>query len=77
MSNPWLKSNPFMSMWLSGFNQMTGHVTSQAKRQITAAVTKATKDNLKTMSDTVFPASSKAKPKTKAKPRMRKPAVKK
>jgi hypothetical protein len=37
MANPWLKKNPFMSMWLSGFNaaagSMRGHAVSQAKRQ--------------------------------------------
>ena len=22
MSNPWMKSNPFLSLWLSGFNAM-------------------------------------------------------
>lgn len=47
MSNPWLKKNPFMSMWLSSFNQVAGtmrsQATAQAKRQITTAVNKATK----------------------------------
>lgn len=45
MRNPWLKKNPFMSMWLSGANRMAatlrGQATAQAKRQIRAAVTKA------------------------------------
>ena len=30
MSNPWLKKNPFMSMWLSGANQVVGSVHGQA-----------------------------------------------
>jgi hypothetical protein len=30
MTNPWLKSNPFMSMWLSGANTMLGTARSQA-----------------------------------------------
>ena len=34
MSNPWLKKNPFMSMWLSGANKMIG----SARGQATAAV---------------------------------------
>jgi hypothetical protein len=41
MSNPWLKKNPFMSMWLSGANSVAGsvrgHATSQAKRNATTA----------------------------------------
>lgn len=45
MSNPWLKKNPFMSMWLSWANQMAGTMRGQA----TAAVTKATNDNIKAM----------------------------
>jgi hypothetical protein len=48
MSNPWLKKNPFMSMWLSGANSVAntarGNMTRQAKRQTTAAVNKATGD---------------------------------
>ena len=48
MANPWLKKNPFMSMWLSGFNaaagSMRGHAVSQAKRQTASAVTTASKD---------------------------------
>ncbi len=46
MSNPWLKKNPFMSMWLSGANSvagsMRGKVTAEAKRQTRTAMTKAT-----------------------------------
>ena len=67
MPNPWLKKNPFMSMWLSGANRMAGtmrgQATAQAKRQISAAVTKATNDNLKALLDGAVPASPKAKPK--------------
>lgn len=48
MANPWLKKNPFMSMWLSGFNaaagSMRGHAVSQAKRQTASAMKTATKD---------------------------------
>ena len=48
MSNPWLKKNPFMSMWLSGANSVAnsarGRIASEAKRQSTTAITKATND---------------------------------
>ena len=67
MPNPWLKKNPFMSMWLSEANRiagtMRGQATAQAKRQISAAVTKATNDNLKALLGETAPASSKGKPK--------------
>ena len=65
MSNPWLKKNPFMSMWLSEANRMAasmrGQATAQAKRQINAAVTQAAKDGVKQLFET--PALPKAKPK--------------
>jgi len=48
MANPWLKKNPFMSMWLSGANSLANtarvRIAAEAKRQSTAAVTKATSD---------------------------------
>lgn len=48
MSNPWLKKNPFMSMWLSGANSVAngarGRFAVEAKRQSTAAITRATSD---------------------------------
>ncbi|WP_428826518.1 hypothetical protein ACLIKD_20725 [Azonexus sp. IMCC34842] len=67
MANPWLKKNPFMSMWLSTANRVAGtlrgQATAQAKRQINTAVTKATNDNLKALLGETPPASPKAKPK--------------
>ena len=48
MANPWFKKNPFMSMWLSGANAVANtarvRIAAEAKRQSTAAVTKATSD---------------------------------
>jgi hypothetical protein len=48
MSNPWLKKNPFMSMWLSGANSVAnrarGRIAAEAKRQSTTAVNKATRE---------------------------------
>ncbi|HXD07175.1 MAG TPA: hypothetical protein VN680_14055 [Burkholderiaceae bacterium] len=47
MANPWLKKNPFMSVWLTGANaaagSLRGHATAAAKRQATSAMTQATK----------------------------------
>jgi len=48
MSNPWLKKNPFMSMWLSGANSVANsaraRIAAEAKRQTTTAVNKAAGD---------------------------------
>lgn len=48
MSNPWLKKNPFMSMWLSAANSVANsaraRIAAEAKRQSTTAVNKATSD---------------------------------
>jgi len=59
MRNPWLKKNPYMSMWLSAANQMAGAMygqgAAQAKRQFNSAVTKATNENIKLMSEAMTP----------------------
>lgn len=42
MANPWLKKNPFMSMWLSTANRVAGtlrgQTTAQARRQVNAVI---------------------------------------
>lgn len=46
MSNPWIKKNPFMSMWMSGANAMLGfargHGHVAARRQASAMTAAAT-----------------------------------
>ena len=58
MANPWLKKNPFMSMWLSTANRVAGSLrakaTAQARRQVKAAIT-----------ETIAPPAPKAKPSRK------------
>ena len=44
MSNPWLKKNPFMSMWMSGANSIAGSMRGHAKRQAATAATHATNE---------------------------------
>jgi hypothetical protein len=48
MSNPWLKKNPLLSMWLSGANSVANtaraKVAAQARRQSSAAISKTTSD---------------------------------
>lgn len=65
MSNPWLKKNPFMSVWLSTANRMAGSLrgqaTAQIKRQLNVAVTEAIRENLKLGSDAVKPAAAPAR----------------
>lgn len=51
MSNPWLKKNPFMSMWLSTANRMAGSIrgqaTAQVKREVKAAASEVANENVK------------------------------
>jgi len=58
MANPWLKKNPFLSMWLSMAHRAAGTVlgqaTAQARRQVKAVIADAT-----------APPASKAKPRRK------------
>jgi hypothetical protein len=46
MTNPWLKKNPFMSMWLSAANRAAGawrgQAMAEAKRQMKTAISEAT-----------------------------------
>jgi len=69
MPNPWLKKDPFMSMWLSGANRIAGsirgHATALTKRQVNAAVTEAATANRKIWSDALKPISSGARAKRK------------
>ena len=73
MSNPWLKKNPFMSMWLSTANSVAGamrtQATAQTKKQMNAATAEATRENLKLWSAAVKPAAT--KPAATRKKRMR------
>ena len=43
MKNPWLKKNPFMSMWLSGANKAAGAARGQAAAAIKREATQASK----------------------------------
>jgi hypothetical protein len=50
MKNPWTKKNPYMSMWLSGANAMTGaargRASAAAKRQAQTAMNEGMKQAL-------------------------------
>lgn len=65
MPNPWLKKNPFMSLWLSTANRLTGSMraqaTAQGKRQLIAAATEVTRQNLKILTNATKPAATRTK----------------
>lgn len=69
MAYSWLKSNPFMSVWLSAANRIAGslrgHATAHAKRRMSAAVTAGSKGHPKLWAEAVAAACGKAKPKRK------------
>ena len=50
MKNPWLKKNPFMSMWLSGantiFGKARGQAIAEARRQSAAMMAEGTRQIL-------------------------------
>jgi hypothetical protein len=50
MRNPWLKKNPFLSMWLTAANQVAGsargQATNAARRQVAATQAEATRQVL-------------------------------
>ena len=69
MSNPWLKKNPLMSMCLSGANSVANtarvRIAAEAKRQTTAAVTKATNDMFAAWPGLSGPATTKKRKKNR------------
>jgi hypothetical protein len=64
-----LKKNPFLSMWLSGANAIAGSIrgrtTAHVRRQVNAALGKATRANLKLWSDAMN--ATPARPRTRRK----------
>ena len=67
MNNPWLKKNPFMSMWLSGLNTATnsarGHMAAEMQRQTRQMMTAGTQQMLRFWSGGLLAAPlSKKKP---------------
>jgi len=69
MSLPWLKKNPFMSMWLSAANRAAGSArgaaTAQIQAQGTAALTAATNESIKLWSAAVAPPAPRSRTKRK------------
>lgn len=59
MTNPWLKKNPFMSLWLSTAHRMAGAIRGQAaahaKRQSAAAMHAGTLEAVRQWCEAVAP----------------------
>jgi hypothetical protein len=67
MNNPWLKKNPLMSMWLSGFNTAAnsarGHMSAEMQRQARGMITAGTQQMLRFWSGGLLaPSLTKKKP---------------
>ncbi len=81
MKNPWLKKNPFMSMWLSGAYKVAGAARGLAaaavKREATRASKEAAAEGTKQVLDFWGAAAGEAAPKPRARPKPKpKPKVK-
>lgn len=72
MKNPWLKKNPFMSMWLSGAHRVVGAARGLAaaavKRETTQASKVAAAEGTKQVLDFWGAAAAGAAPRPKARP---------
>jgi hypothetical protein len=73
VSNPWVKKNPFMSLWLSGANRVVnsarGRIGAEAKRQSAAAASRAGREVFSMWTGMLAPA---ARPKAAARPKSKK-----
>lgn len=65
MANPWLKKNPFMSLWLSAANRAAGSIrgqaTAEANRQVKAAAQQMQTDAIKAWAAPATPAAARKK----------------
>jgi len=65
MSNPWLKKNPLMSMWMSGANTLMGvarsRATAEGKRQAASMMSQGTKEMTRFWTNVLMPSSRKRK----------------
>jgi hypothetical protein len=63
--NPWIRKNPFMSMWMSGASAMLGaargRASAEAKRQATAMTANAAKQTMRFWSSVMTPPPGKAR----------------
>ena len=59
MTNPWLKKNPWLSLWLSGANAVLGstrgRATAEARRQAAAMTNRAISETVRFWTAAVTP----------------------
>jgi hypothetical protein len=55
MSNPWLKKNPWLSMWMSGANTVASHARAQAKAETRRTIDQGMKDSIDFWTKAWFP----------------------
>ena len=64
MTNPWMKKNPWLSMWMSGANAVLGsargRATAEARRQATAMTTNAAKQTVRFWTSVMTPQRKKS-----------------
>lgn len=69
MSNPWMKKNPLLSIWLSSVNSAMGsargHATAAAKRQARTMMSTAAKQMANFWDSALEPRSTRKKRKTR------------
>ena len=77
VKNPWLKKNPFMSMWLSGANKVAGAARGLATAAVKREATRASKDAVSEGTKQALnfwgaaAGAGTAKPKARPKPKVR------
>ena len=69
--NPWTKKNPFLSLWLSGANAMTGAARGQAQAALTRQMTEANKAAIEAATQMLWGAWMPPPPKPVARKRSR------
>lgn len=66
MGNPWLKTNPLMSMWLSSANALAGRARSAGMAEIGRQRTRLTRQVTRSWLEAWFPAAGRKRPRNKA-----------
>ena len=65
MSNPWMKKNPWLSMWMSGANAVLGsargRATAEARRQATAMTNNAVAESTRFWTSVMTPRRKKSR----------------
>jgi hypothetical protein len=65
MGNPWLKKNPYLSLWLSGVNAMAGAAQGQARNAARRRATAATREMSQAVMDAWLAPFTTPKPRRK------------